>query len=473
MGHSEWLAAYCAYHPASAALTRAYVCLLYMHWVVMQQPSVPLAETVAALVAEASAQHSAQQQEQLHQLETNYQAALQQREQQHVSLLRELADLRQLQEESSMISNSSAATEVAAAIPAMAAAVPAAPAIPAAPAAAAVVQASGNAAGTSHADGLPGGQQKNAGMAQQHDLQQQQQQGERESKDEDAMSALIAAVLGPGPIGRAQQQLHQQRLLEQHKQQEEEEEQKRQQQARAQQQRAEQQELADMQAQLDKLLGLGSTHSQAAAALRNQQQSGVRPLTGTDYSSTDLAPANADLAAALARAKVAETCLPALQDISCSSAYNASSPRGGNACSSSGSAFSSKPPWRPASPTKCSPQKQQQQQWQQWQQHPSAGSTKARSRSLSPVRQQQGQGPRLPLLQCVRCGQQQGPDLGPCCFHPGLVAAPGPLMFGQEWHACRWGKALLCLWFLCLLHVFAAFLTSCLKHTVGSVHTSS
>jgi hypothetical protein len=214
-----------------------------------------------------------------------------------------------------------------------------------------------------------------------------------------------------------------------------------------------------MQAQLDKLLGLGSTHSQAAAALRSQQRSGLGPLTGAECCK----PAEVDsvaqdhMAAALARVRVAETCL---QDISSSSACNAtlhssrgqgltsnSSTSGVGSSSSTGGA--SKPPWRLASPGRTSPQKEQQQQrqWQSWQQHPSAGadsspSRGARSRTPSPQRRQrQQQGAVLPpLLTCVRCGEQEGADLGPCCFHPGLVAAPGPLMYGQEWHACRCGR---------------------------------
>lgn len=392
------------------------------------QPSVPLsAEAVAALVAEAGAQQSAQQQEHLHQLE----AALQQREQQHINLLRELADLRQLQEEASLISNSSAATEVTAAMPAVIAAATAAPA--AAP-----------AADTSSAAAGQGTQQTCSESHNHSDTQQQPQQ----RAAGDAMGALIAAVLGPGPIGRAQQQLHQQRLAEQ-QQQQQEDERKQQQAARAQQRQQEEQELSDMQAQLDKLLGLGSTHSQAAAALRAQQRSGLGPLTGAECCRTaGVGAAQDHMAAALARARVVETCL---QDISSSSACNTTlhSGRGQGLASNNSTSGSSsntyqvasKPPWRPASPGRTSPQKEQ---WQHWQQHRLAGAAGSpskgmRSRTPSPPRQQQ-QGAVLPLLTCVRCGQQEGADLGPCCFHPGLVAAPGPLMYGAEWHACRCGS---------------------------------
>lgn len=395
------------------------------------QPSVPLtAEAVAALVAEAGAQQLAQQQEHLHQLE----AALQQREQQHINLLRELADLRQLQEEASLISNSSAATEVTAAMPAVTAAT-------AAPVAAPAADTSSAAAGE--------GTQQTCSESHNHSDTQQQPQQQREAGD--AMGALIAAVLGPGPIGRAQQQLHQQRLAEQ-QQQQQEDERKQQQAARAQQQQEEEQDLWGMQAQLDKLLGLGSTHSQAAAALRGQQRSGLGPLTGAECChAADVGAAQDHMAAALARARVAETCL---QDISSSSACNTTlhSGRGqglasnnNTSGSSSSTGVASKPPWRPAYPGRTTPQKEQQQrQWQHWQQHPSAGaagspSKGVRSRTPSPPRQQQ-QGAVLPLLTCVRCGQQEGADLGPCCFHPGLVAAPGPLMYGAEWHACRCGS---------------------------------
>jgi hypothetical protein len=194
-----------------------------------------------------------------------------------------------------------------------------------------------------------------------------------------------------------------------------------------------------MQVQLDILLGLAPAGADSAGAPKGQRSVEPGMLTCADYSSAALAPAGAELAAALARTKVAETCVTALQDISCSSVCNTSPPGSKGACV--GSAFGTQPPWRPASPTKTSPQKQQQQ-WQQWQQHQAAGcssTSRAHTRTPSPTRQlgRQQQGAVLPVLQCVRCGQQEGAGMGPCCFHPGLVAAPGPLMYGQEWHTCR------------------------------------
>jgi hypothetical protein len=236
----------------------------------------------------------------------------------------------------------------------------------------------------------------------------------------------------------------------------------------------------DLQEELDKLLGLsgspstvpsgrcnsGSNSSSKPAASASKQGLGLGQQGLVSYSSSAaLGPANAELAAAMARAKVAETCLPALQDISCSSTCNkaAEGPhqpglktsRAPPNSSGEVTGVSDKPPWKPASPGRVtSPQKQRQQQWQQWQQLPmgsggSGGSpNRGGSRTPSPIRQQQqrvaGQQQQqqegLAVLQCVRCGEQEGagPDgSGPCCFHPGLVPAPGPLMYGPEWHACR------------------------------------
>lgn len=70
----------------------------------------------------------------------------------------------------------------------------------------------------------------------------------------------------------------------------------------------------------------------------------------------------------------------------------------------------------------------------------------SRSRSTSPAvrRQQQQQavgGSGNPLngssSVCLRCGSNDAVSPGRCCFHPGLVPAPGPLMYSPEWHACR------------------------------------
>jgi hypothetical protein len=38
---------------------------------------------------------------------------------------------------------------------------------------------------------------------------------------------------------------------------------------------------------------------------------------------------------------------------------------------------------------------------------------------------------------CLRCGGDDTSSPGHCCFHPGLVDAPGPLMYSPEWLACR------------------------------------
>jgi hypothetical protein len=171
-------------------------------------------------------------------------------------------------------------------------------------------------------------------------------------------------------------------------------------------------------------LGLGPQQHSS-----QQQGIGCEASADAKISNGGLAPANATLAAAMARAKVAESCLAALQDISCSSTCNAHLGVGSRSGSKGGS------------PTKGSSQ-QQWQQWQHWQQHHKAGpSSPTRNRSPSPVphygRGQQPQGSGQVLLTCVRCGEHEGPAMGPCCFHPGLIAAPGPLMYGAEWHTCR------------------------------------
>lgn len=263
------------------------------------------------------------------------------------------------------------------------------------------------------------------------------------------MGALIAAVLGCGPRGRAQLARHQERMEQQQQQQQSKA--CVQPQAPVPKQQPAPANLADLQAELDNLLGLSPTRGGQAAVARSRADAEV---LAAECSSRELAPANAELAAAaVERARVARTC-PST-DISCSSACNRSSPGKLGSRGSSSSTVQdkdSKPPWKPSSPRLPSShgqnQQQQQQEWKQWQQSPapvSSGSpSKGRARTPSPARhhgwqaqQQQQQAPELPVLACVRCGQQEGDNMGPCCFHPGLVAAPGPLMYGQEWHACR------------------------------------
>jgi len=292
-------------------------------------------------------------------------------------------------------------------------------------------------------------QQQSGQAAQQSRQQQQQQQSGQAPEDGDAMGALIAAVLGCGPRGRAQLARHQERMEQQQQQQQSKA--CVQPQAPVPKQQPAPANLADLQAELDNLLGLSPTRGGQAAVARSRADAEV---LAAECSSRELAPANAELAAAaVERARVARTC-PST-DISCSSACNRSSPGKLGSRGSSSSTVQdkdSKPPWKPSSPRLPSShgqnQQQQQQEWKQWQQSPapvSSGSpSKGRARTPSPARhhgwqaqQQQQQAPELPVLACVRCGQQEGDNMGPCCFHPGLVAAPGPLMYGQEWHACR------------------------------------
>jgi hypothetical protein len=386
--------------------------------VLQQAGALPLAETVAALVAEATSKQAAQHREEVAQLEARYQAALQQREQQHTSLLHDLADLRQLQDEPSHVSSISAA-DIA----------------PAAVLAGSTADMPGSSTGANGSNSHGHGTRQCCDSAASEQLgffaaEQQQQQEAQQQKEGDPMGALIAAVLGSGPIGQAQQRLHRQRLAAQ---QQEAEGQQHCRQAQQQQQQPAERSSLDLQDQLDKLLGLGPQQN-----ISQQQGVGCGASADTASSSAGLAPANVALAAAMERVKVAETCLAALQDISCSSTCNATL---GPWAAGVGGANSGRSGPKGASPPKGSSQ-EQQQQWQQWQQHhkTSPGSP-TRNRSPSPVRQhgrgQQQQGLGLALLACVRCGEQEGPGMGPCCFHPGLIAAPGPLMYGAEWHTCR------------------------------------
>ncbi|KAF6255418.1 hypothetical protein COO60DRAFT_1641521 [Scenedesmus sp. NREL 46B-D3] len=57
----------------------------------------------------------------------------------------------------------------------------------------------------------------------------------------------------------------------------------------------------------------------------------------------------------------------------------------------------------------------------------------AQQSRLAGQQQQQGDSSGV----CLRCGSDDTQSPGRCCFHPGLVPVPGPLMYSPEWHACR------------------------------------
>jgi hypothetical protein len=133
---------------------------------------------------------------------------------------------------------------------------------------------------------------------------------------------------------------------------------------------------------------------------------------------------------------------------------------GGRAFTNSGGG--SKPgaqpaPWRPssASPHKAVAERRrhEQQLWQQWLQQAEqlrdgCGSPPSplppQPRACTPAaagRVQQQPAAEAAVLVCARCGQRQSGGSGAasstCCFHPGLVPAPGPLLFSQPWHECK------------------------------------
>ena len=45
--------------------------------------------------------------------------------------------------------------------------------------------------------------------------------------------------------------------------------------------------------------------------------------------------------------------------------------------------------------------------------------------------------PRVATLSCLRCGLNDTTSPGECRFHPALVQAPGPFLYGVEWQACK------------------------------------
>lgn len=207
------------------------------------------------------------------------------------------------------------------------------------------------------------------------------------------MSSLIAAVLGPGR--RAQQWMHHRERAQQ--------------QQHSQGQPGGSSAAEEHAAQLDRVLGLGQGGRRAAAAAG----SGALQLW------------------------------PAVGHTSNSSVAGA---KGGKAAAPA--------PWRPssASTDKAVTERQQHerqvqlQQWQQWLQQQQQlhgdgdagagsrpGSAEPRPRSSSP----DGRKP-LPSVVCARCGLPESEVAGVgCCFHPAHIAAPGPLLYGEAWHACK------------------------------------
>jgi len=63
------------------------------------------------------------------------------------------------------------------------------------------------------------------------------------------------------------------------------------------------------------------------------------------------------------------------------------------------------------------------------QSHPDPGSTEGRSSAVS--------NRKRPPLRCLRCGETEQSSPGVCRFHPFLVKAPNPFLYGPEWHLCK------------------------------------
>ncbi|KAF8063107.1 CPI1 [Scenedesmus sp. PABB004] len=254
------------------------------------------------------------------------QAALAQREAQHLSLLGELEELRQLHAE---------------------------------PSGGSVGGAAAPAGEQQQLGGAPVVPERGEGGAGQQDP------GRSEPPP---MASLIAAVLGEGPRAQALQAAYRQRMLERAGQQQQEE--------RCSQHNSPQRsgqaappprQAADQLAELDHVLGLAA-----------RRCSGSAPAPG-----------------ALAASRQPRALSPRTPA--------SSSPRVGGGAAG-------QPSLKQAQPSLKQPQPSLKQQQQQQQQRA-----------------------------CLRCGGSGGASPGRCVFHPGLVAAPGPLLYSPEWHACRAG----------------------------------
>jgi hypothetical protein len=225
------------------------------------------------------------------------------------------------------------------------------------------------------------------------DQQRSEPAGSAAGGEPDAMSSLIAAVLGSGPRGQQQMMQHRQHMRQQ------------------QQQLTSEVSSSDSghAAKLDRVLGMSAMQGQA------------RGGGGGPPAAVSKAPSSGAAAGGI-------------------NTTTSSSSKGGMSQPAA--------PWRPSSASliKASAerrqheQQQQLQQWQAFQQHSEqqqqgGGGSIAGSRSPSPSSPDKQGATALPALVCARCGMQEGS--GECCFHPGLVSAPGPLLFGPEWHACK------------------------------------
>lgn len=333
--------------------------------------------------------------------EEAYQSLVQQREQQHMSLLQELAQLRQLQAESSVNSVSSDEpaqqqhTRLGTANNPQGCLAPQVgkqtASLEHSVGNRAVGAPSGPPTSTGSDHTLTGWRQptveSNGGAAATdtfspddssgHLIQQQQQQ-----QAPSAMSSLITAVLGTGPKAKALQAAHAQRAQQQDVQ------------STAALLHA--MDYKGQLAELDQVLGLNQPASAAAASTA---VCGSRQARSPDR-------ANAAAPVALAgsasqRAAVAEhiqhqaTAGQQMQQSAVRSRSNSRSPPAAGRLAL----------------------QQQQHALSSTLKQSSAGNSASRS--------------------CLRCGVNDASSPGRCCFHPGFVPVPGPLMYSPEWHACR------------------------------------
>lgn len=222
-----------------------------------------------------------------------------------------------------------------------------------------------------------------------------QEDKEQEQQGASPMSSLIAAVLGSGPTARALQAAHTQRLQQQQQER----------QAMQQTQHQELQSTSDILramdyqgqlAELDHVLGLKQPAPNGTTSAAAGGADGNRPLSSPNRSrpTTTAAVAAGD---ASERAAVADQIRRQAADEACRKQHGARS--------------NSRSP----------PLSRRQQQ------HKGGSVVKNILASSSSSSRQA----------CLRCGAGESSSPGRCCFHPGFVPVPGPLMYSPEWHSCR------------------------------------
>eukprot|EP00878_Enallax_costatus_P026282 GHUV01028187.1.p1 GENE.GHUV01028187.1~~GHUV01028187.1.p1 ORF type:complete len:491 (+),score=198.15 GHUV01028187.1:859-2331(+) len=384
----------------------------------------PTAATVAAMVQEAAAAHLKGQEE-------AYQSALHEREQQHLSLLQELAQLRQLHAEPSGASVGSGASTQQDHHQQQGAAGGRDPLQSGNSGPQHQQQQEGNSVFDVNDTGdaqhcaykeldqvhlwqaspdsdyslrawqpgdsssKPDADGSNAGrVAEPTTNNSGPSQDSKRQQEPSPMSSLIAAVLGSGPTARALQAAHTQRM----------------QRDRPAVQQTQQQEMRstaamlhamDYQgqlAELDQVLGLKQPSSDTAASAVAGDTNSSRPFGSPDRA-RPAAAATVAAGDAFERSAVAQQ----IRQQAADAALQQQQQHGALTNSMS-------PPMARSS---------------QQQAHNSA------------IKQTMASSSSGNRQACLRCGANESSSPGRCCFHPGFVPVPGPLMYSPEWHACR------------------------------------